>query len=807
MRHSKKQERFFTVSYSLRIPLRSACGLLALLLVLLGRPVLADDTPYYGGFGAGFLHINADGTYGKGEIRSGDLGLKFYGPTFGGPYNFKMYTRQGAQEWTGDLVVGKTPGLRVEYLPLFPKCQYRFQYDALPLDVKMEAFAPWIPGDSRMTSLPVLFFDFQLTNTDPVEKTAALTFMIPNPDCGAGTPIMDNEGRLSGVLLQSERAGGGTLCGMVRNDGDARNTCGGAFDKGTLSGTVENLLASSITVPANATRHIVFVLAWDFPVYVSGDGQQWPRKELGHYHNNFYQGADAIARDCCDNYPSIHAGVDAWFRSMWEDSSLPQWMRQQILINTSHMAYNGVFFKNGHAAMKEGDDFQLVATYDEQFFSSLPELMFLPEAEWGNLQIFAEATTPEGAIRHDLGDMCVTATGTSPDHAAAYPGGRSGFWNAGDNTPEWMLDLYRDYLWTGEIARMKALWPTVEKGCAYMLAGDADNNGLYDDGKTYDCFISMPENMYVNDLQRAAFQAASKMADLMGDAQARDAYAARSVLMAGKLEERWNPKGFYGAAPSQPDNPMSTALLGEHSDDLLNLPRQLDPERVRRHLQYLGTSGHNFTGQTFQVMEHETVPAGAVTATIMSNSEGLRDYCSLALWRGCTREGMMVAKCFHDVVYGHLKREWNQPMLITTDRNPVFGNHYQSVPAAWHLLLGLEGLSWDVPNKTLRIRPNLPESFQGRLRAFLPGAVTWGRLDYSCVEPDCDQKFILNFERPFTLEFLGVHNSGNPAVSSTQGGETVPCSIQTVDASEYEVKFTPPLVLDKMPVEIRIGKK
>ena len=52
---------------------------------------VVDDTPYYGGFGAGFLHINADGTYGGGEIRSGDLGLRFYGPTFGGPYRFQLH--------------------------------------------------------------------------------------------------------------------------------------------------------------------------------------------------------------------------------------------------------------------------------------------------------------------------------------------------------------------------------------------------------------------------------------------------------------------------------------------------------------------------------------------------------------------------------------------------------------------------------------------------------------------------------------------------------------------------------------------
>jgi len=39
-----------------------------------GNYGIMDDTPYCVGFGVGFLHINADGTYGGGEIRSGDLG-------------------------------------------------------------------------------------------------------------------------------------------------------------------------------------------------------------------------------------------------------------------------------------------------------------------------------------------------------------------------------------------------------------------------------------------------------------------------------------------------------------------------------------------------------------------------------------------------------------------------------------------------------------------------------------------------------------------------------------------------------------
>lgn len=129
-----------------------------------------------------------------------------------------------------------------------------------------------------------------------------------------------------------------------------------------------------------------------------------------------------------------------------------------------------------------------------------------------------------------------------------------------------------------------------------MLAGDKDDDGLYDDGKNYDCFVRIPENMYTNDLQRSSFQAAAEIARLAGDRDLSAAYAARAARMAAAMEGHWNPKGFYGAGRSQPDNPESTGLLGEHSDDLLGLPRQLDPERVRRHLAHMGTPGNNYNG-------------------------------------------------------------------------------------------------------------------------------------------------------------------------------------------------------------------
>ena len=110
-----------------------------------------------------------------------------------------------------------------------------------------------------------------------------------------------------------------------------------------------------------------------------------------------------------------------------------------------------------------------------------------------------------------------------------------------------------------------------------------------------------------------------------------------------------------------------------------------------------------------------------------------------------------------------------------------------------------------MPAKKLSLRPNLPDAFQGKLKAFLPGAVAWGWLDYSSAEPDCDQKLILTFQRPFELQRLGVKNTGRAKVAATRGGKTVPCTVLVQGKHEYEISFDPALRLDDTPVEIRVG--
>ena len=294
---------------------------------LLNGNALPADTPYYGGFGPGFLHLNFDGTYGKGEIRSGDLRLEILRSAVWRP----LQLCNVCAAWQGGMVgrpcrqpqIGPADHL----FAALPHVPIRVSSTSeIPLQTKMEAFAPWIPGDSKLSSLPVLFFDFQVTNPDPSEKTVAIAFTIPNPDCDGGKPV---DGRTARLPEPSSSRSGQAAAHFA--DCAKRWRCPDElgrrfYDKGTLArapcthgrGRPETCIASSIVLAGKATRHIVFVFAWDFPVYISGDGKKWPRKELGHYHNNFYHSADdnrpGLPRQLCR---SIRPACEAWFDRMW----------------------------------------------------------------------------------------------------------------------------------------------------------------------------------------------------------------------------------------------------------------------------------------------------------------------------------------------------------------------------------------------------------------------------------------------------------------------------------------------------------
>jgi uncharacterized protein (DUF608 family) len=151
-----------------------------------------------GGIGTGTVSLG-----GRGDLRDWEMcnrPAKGFTPTVarGGPF-FALYARAGDAPSVLRLLEG--PLELAEYegasgapvpnhgLPRFPACEFAAAYplgqvalhdDAMPLDVRLEAFNPLIPPDADRSGLPIAVLRYVLTNRTDQPVAATIAGSLPN---------------------------------------------------------------------------------------------------------------------------------------------------------------------------------------------------------------------------------------------------------------------------------------------------------------------------------------------------------------------------------------------------------------------------------------------------------------------------------------------------------------------------------------------------------------------------------------------------------------------------------------------------
>ncbi|KAI6691295.1 hypothetical protein NL676_028123 [Syzygium grande] len=118
-----------------------------------------------------------------------------------------------------------------------------------------------------------------------------------------------------------------------------------------------------------------------------------------------------------------------------------------------------------------------------------------------------------GAVPHDIG------LNNPWFEVNAYNLFNSDRWK--DLNPKFVLQVYRDFVATGDINFAKAVWPSVYIAMAYMDQFDKDGDGMIENegfpDQTYDAWSVTGVSAYCGGLWVAALQAASAMAREVGD--------------------------------------------------------------------------------------------------------------------------------------------------------------------------------------------------------------------------------------------------------------------------------------------------
>lgn len=416
-------------------------------------------------------------------------------------------------------------------------------------------------------------------------------------------------------------------------------------------------VAARIKVKAGKSTEIAFALSWDMPRIHFGFGRAHLRR-YSVFYGSKGTSAPKMARDALMHYTEWEKKIEAWQKPILTDLELPDWYKCALFNELYYLVDGGTIWVNpqdrkpdektlGHFAYLESHDYRMYNTYDVHFYSSIALAMLFPRIELSLQEDFASTVNREipmlqvtmmdgipvprkvcGAVPHDLGwpdeDPWFLING--------YNFHDSSLWK--DLNPKFVLQVYRDYVLTGNRKFLRETWPAVEQAMEYMMRYDRDGDGLIEnDGipdQTYDAWSVSGPSTYTGCLWLASLLAAAVMAGLLGYKKHAAFYEDLFISGHGAYEEKlWNGSyyDYDGSSSRQHDSIMADALAGYWFARSADLSPVLQPERV-----------HSMLGEIFRknVMGIKNGSIGAMNGVRPSGRIDRTSLQSQEVWTGTT---------------------------------------------------------------------------------------------------------------------------------------------------------------------------
>jgi uncharacterized protein (DUF608 family) len=735
------------------------------------------------------------------------------------------YAQQGTAIWSSDLKDSTANAMKTTYTGYWPRLTMQYAKSGMPVRITLEAFSPIIPGDNKNSSLPIAIYTFTLTDTTTVAETAAVA--LSNSAAGNVIPA---SGTVSGIKNGTGTAA--TVAVMVKNDslGYSLVTYGATKSLFTASGQLNNavggILASKIYLAPSQTRTITFTLSWN--------------NQTAGWYRNYYTDAESLATYALVNSAMLRTKVLNWQNKIL-NSNFPTWL-QDIIINNCH-PYNsmtawttasqntlaGVGTYSMQESSDEGDGTTAgIGSIDQCYTSSIGLPLFAPTAAWSEATRIANVQQAGGMIPH-------LYSGSGNDVRA-------------DDAAKFVLMCYRDYMWTGDSAKLAALYPDIKSAIAWIMSMDTKNNdGLTDDSDldTYDNPYwggwDIPSREYDNELDLAAFKAGAAMGTLFGDTIANTynnyftkastsfehAASTGGAAAGGGFWDTTHvgPTGLTGYYTGSTDLGGSGKGLaswegqftGQWYADLFGLGPLHPENRIERAIQFTNAvnvdSRTGATNPSYMMMAALPTATLANTTSYFNGSENdatggdaanifyvsyigypVPQFGCPAIYHGNPDIGLRVAQMMWNATYSRFKRVWNMSCKADTGgRGGGWGaGRYMAVPGVFGTAFAITGFAIDVHGKRLWLKPSVPAAMGDSLvNAPLINPMSCGTLSYN-LQAGNVQRLVVGFDSALSFRQLYVRKRGSAAtVSVTNNGALVPATIAVygADTSEYLITF------------------
>jgi uncharacterized protein (DUF608 family) len=521
-----------------------------------------------GGIGCGTIEIRADGRFyewhifnnGRWALRGEDRDKEFMKPTdlyFVARVRYEgrvvvrfLQVARGYRQLEDDerahLVMPwetrggdpyKMPWLRsvdsIEFDGEPPFAFLKYIDEDLPVDLALEAFTPFIPGDSKNSSIPVAILVFRVRNKLDKDVEFSLLAGIKSPFSAVPAKTRVEASQYSnGMVITLTGVGisekhsmfGGSLSLGIFGDGletgyrlgQQYNDVHGfrrlwveyrasgilrdakSFDE--FEGVVYSFVVGKKVLRGGEEARMIAVLAWYFPNFFDDLGNL-----IGHYYENFFKSSRDVAEYVIENFDYLYTYTKKFHDALYS-TSIDRWLVDLIASQLTTLQKSTIYTRDGLFGVWEGYGCCGLNTTDVAFYGSIMILQLFPDLEkkwieyhaqwqlkpdlWPYYEVFASAL-PENAMKlkemiwkdpsiaTDLNKFreavrsVVKATGRDPTgrvmHFFTGSFKRPDAYDRPDMNPEYVLMVIRDAVWLGDKELLTKLWGSLKEAIEVIL--------------------------------------------------------------------------------------------------------------------------------------------------------------------------------------------------------------------------------------------------------------------------------------------------------------------------------------------------
>ncbi len=266
-----------------------------------------------------------------------------------------------------------------------------------------------------------------------------------------------------------------------------------------LSAVLVGQLGRSLHLEPGEEQTVEFVVAWHFPNF---RGHGVDNALVGHSYAARFESALAVTRYIAANFDRLAGDTRKWVET-WYDSTLPYWLLDRTMANTSTLATTTCYrFEDGRFWAWEGIGCCYGTCTHVWHYAQAPGRLF-PEVE----RVERERVNFGIGQHADGGIGMRTKLAGSNHHADDGHCGR-------------VLGVLREHQMSPDAVFLRRLWPRVKRAVEFMIRRDDNADGLLEGAQPN----TLDANWYgkisfISSLYLAMLKAGEAMATEMGDEQ------------------------------------------------------------------------------------------------------------------------------------------------------------------------------------------------------------------------------------------------------------------------------------------------